>query len=122
MAWLVRSLRPLTPSDVPRFSRATPANGIAESGNEEPTGVGRAVATRGVTVGEPQFAPAFPRVQSGGSVLPSTTWRTLPTARTCPAVGATMHLYPMNGAASRVGSDETAFAFWGATVAPVIVA
>ena len=39
-----------------------------------------------------------------------------------PGVSATMHLYPINGAASRVGSDETAFAYRGATFAPVIVA
>jgi len=39
-----------------------------------------------------------------------------------PGVSATMHLYPINGAASRVGSEETAFAYRGATFAPVIVA
>jgi FAD/FMN-containing dehydrogenase len=39
-----------------------------------------------------------------------------------PGVSATMHLYPINGAAGRVGSDETAFAYRGATFAPVIVA
>ena len=39
-----------------------------------------------------------------------------------PGVSATMHLYPINGAAGRVASDETAFAYRDATFAPVIVA
>jgi len=39
-----------------------------------------------------------------------------------PGVSATMHLYPINGAAGRVASEETAFAYRGATFAPVIVA
>jgi FAD/FMN-containing dehydrogenase len=39
-----------------------------------------------------------------------------------PGVSATMHLYPINGAASRVASDETAFAYRNATFAPVFVA
>jgi len=39
-----------------------------------------------------------------------------------PEVSATMHLYPINGACHRVGSDETAFAYRNATFAPVIVA
>lgn len=39
-----------------------------------------------------------------------------------PEVSATMHLYPINGAAGRVASDETAFAYRDATFAPVIVA
>ena len=39
-----------------------------------------------------------------------------------PGVNATMHLYPINGAAGRVASDETAFAYRDATFAPVIVA
>ena len=39
-----------------------------------------------------------------------------------PGVSATMHLYPINGAAGRVGPDETAFAYRGATFAPVFVA
>jgi len=39
-----------------------------------------------------------------------------------PGVSATMHLYPINGAAGRVAPDETAFAYRGATFAPVFVA
>jgi FAD/FMN-containing dehydrogenase len=39
-----------------------------------------------------------------------------------PGVSATMHLYPINGAAGRVAPDETAFAYRDATFAPVIVA
>jgi FAD/FMN-containing dehydrogenase len=39
-----------------------------------------------------------------------------------PGGGSTMHLYPINGAAHRVGADETAFAARDATFAPVIVA
>jgi FAD/FMN-containing dehydrogenase len=39
-----------------------------------------------------------------------------------PGVSATMHLYPINGAAGRVASDETAFAYRDATFAPVFVA
>ena len=39
-----------------------------------------------------------------------------------PGVSATMHLYPINGAASQVGACETAFAYRDATFAPVIVA
>lgn len=39
-----------------------------------------------------------------------------------PEVSATMHLYPINGACHRVGSDETAFGHRDATFAPVIVA
>lgn len=39
-----------------------------------------------------------------------------------PSASATMHLYPINGAAGRVGASETAFAYRGATFAPVIVA
>jgi FAD/FMN-containing dehydrogenase len=39
-----------------------------------------------------------------------------------PGISATMHLYPINGAAGRVASDETAFAYRDATFAPVIVA
>jgi FAD/FMN-containing dehydrogenase len=33
-----------------------------------------------------------------------------------------MHIYPVNGAAGRVDSNSTAFAYRGATFAPVIVA
>jgi hypothetical protein len=39
-----------------------------------------------------------------------------------PEVSATMHLYPINGAAHRVGADETAFAYRDANFATVIVA
>jgi FAD/FMN-containing dehydrogenase len=39
-----------------------------------------------------------------------------------PGVSATMHRYPINGAAGRVASDETAFAYRHATFAPVFVA
>lgn len=39
-----------------------------------------------------------------------------------PGVSATMHLYPINGAAGRVASDETAFVYRNATFAPVFVA
>jgi FAD/FMN-containing dehydrogenase len=39
-----------------------------------------------------------------------------------PEVSATMHLYPINGACHRVGSDETAFAYRDATFAQIIVA
>ncbi|HTF49001.1 MAG TPA: FAD-binding oxidoreductase [Pseudonocardia sp.] len=39
-----------------------------------------------------------------------------------PGVSATMHLYPINGAAGRVASDATAFAYRDATFAPVFVA
>jgi FAD/FMN-containing dehydrogenase len=39
-----------------------------------------------------------------------------------PGASATMHLYPVNGAAGRVASDETAFAYRDATFAPVFVA
>jgi FAD/FMN-containing dehydrogenase len=39
-----------------------------------------------------------------------------------PEVSATMHLYPINGAAHRVGTDDTAFAYRDATFAMVIVA
>jgi FAD/FMN-containing dehydrogenase len=39
-----------------------------------------------------------------------------------PGGGSTMHLYPINGAAHRVGADETAFAARDATFATVIVA
>jgi FAD/FMN-containing dehydrogenase len=39
-----------------------------------------------------------------------------------PGVSATMHLYPINGAAGRVTSDDTAFAYRNATFAPVFVA
>lgn len=39
-----------------------------------------------------------------------------------PEVSATMHLYPINGACHRVGSDETAFAYRDANYAQVIVA
>jgi FAD/FMN-containing dehydrogenase len=39
-----------------------------------------------------------------------------------PEVSATMHLYPINGACHRVGSDETAFAYRNANFATVIVA
>ncbi|CUR55940.1 Oxidoreductase, FAD-dependent [metagenome] len=38
-----------------------------------------------------------------------------------PSPSATMHLYPINGAAGRVGADETAFAYRHATFATVIV-
>ena len=37
-----------------------------------------------------------------------------------PAVNSTMHLYPVNGAAQRVGPDESAFGHRDATFAPVI--
>jgi len=37
-----------------------------------------------------------------------------------PAVNSTMHLYPINGAASRVGPDEAAWGHRDATFAPVI--
>jgi FAD/FMN-containing dehydrogenase len=37
-----------------------------------------------------------------------------------PVVNSTMHLYSINGACHRVGSDETAFAYRDATFAPVI--
>lgn len=39
-----------------------------------------------------------------------------------PDARATMHLYPINGAAGRVGADETAFGYRGATFAQVLVA
>jgi FAD/FMN-containing dehydrogenase len=39
-----------------------------------------------------------------------------------PEIGATMHLYPINGACHRVGPDETAFAYRDATYAQVILA
>ena len=39
-----------------------------------------------------------------------------------PEVSATMHLYPINGAASPRRRDDTAFAYRDATFAPVIVA
>jgi FAD/FMN-containing dehydrogenase len=39
-----------------------------------------------------------------------------------PEVSATMHLYPINGAAHRVGADDTAFAYRDANFATVIVA
>ena len=39
-----------------------------------------------------------------------------------PGVSATMHLYPINGAAGRVDGDATAFSYRSATFAPVIVA
>jgi FAD/FMN-containing dehydrogenase len=38
----------------------------------------------------------------------------------CPVVNSTMHLYPINGAAHRVDSDETAFAHRDMTFAAVI--
>lgn len=38
-----------------------------------------------------------------------------------PGVSATMHLYPINGAAGRVPPEDTAFPYRGATFAPVIV-
>ncbi|HEX9711990.1 MAG TPA: FAD-binding oxidoreductase [Actinomycetota bacterium] len=38
-----------------------------------------------------------------------------------PEVSATMHLYPINGAAHDVGADDTAFAYRHATFAPVFV-
>jgi FAD/FMN-containing dehydrogenase len=38
-----------------------------------------------------------------------------------PEVSATMHLYPINGAAHRVGPQDTAFAYRDATFATVIV-
>ena len=38
-----------------------------------------------------------------------------------PTMHSTMHLYPINGAAQRVGRDETAFSFRDATFAEVIV-
>jgi FAD/FMN-containing dehydrogenase len=37
-----------------------------------------------------------------------------------PAVNSTVHIYPINGAAHRVGSDETAFAYRDASFATVI--
>jgi hypothetical protein len=37
-----------------------------------------------------------------------------------PVVNSTMHIYPINGAASRVASDETAFAYRDANFATVI--
>ena len=37
-----------------------------------------------------------------------------------PAVNSTVHIYPINGACHRVGSDETAFAYRDATFATVI--
>ena len=37
-----------------------------------------------------------------------------------PAVNSTVHIYPINGAAQRVGPDETAFGHRDATFAPVI--
>jgi FAD/FMN-containing dehydrogenase len=37
-----------------------------------------------------------------------------------PAVNSTVHLYPINGACHRIGSDETAFAYRDATFATVI--
>jgi len=39
-----------------------------------------------------------------------------------PDARATMHLYPINGAAGRVGADETAFGYRDATFAQVLVA
>ena|ERR1700730_13981224 len=39
-----------------------------------------------------------------------------------PEVSATMHLYPINGAAHRIGADDTAFAYRDANFATVIVA
>jgi FAD/FMN-containing dehydrogenase len=39
-----------------------------------------------------------------------------------PEVSATMHLYAINGAAHRVASDQTAFAYRNATFAPVYIA
>jgi FAD/FMN-containing dehydrogenase len=39
-----------------------------------------------------------------------------------PEVSATMHLYPINGAAHRVADNETAFAYRHATFAPVYIA
>jgi FAD/FMN-containing dehydrogenase len=39
-----------------------------------------------------------------------------------PEVSATMHLYPINGAAHRFGADDTAFAYRDANFATVIVA
>jgi len=39
-----------------------------------------------------------------------------------PEISATMHLYPINGACHRVGSDETAFAYRDANFAMVILA
>ena len=38
-----------------------------------------------------------------------------------PEVSSTMHLYPINGAAHRVGATDTAFAYRDATFATVIV-
>ncbi|HKC74816.1 MAG TPA: FAD-binding oxidoreductase [Chloroflexota bacterium] len=38
-----------------------------------------------------------------------------------PTMHSTMHLYPINGAAQRVGRDETAFSFRDATFAEVVV-
>lgn len=38
-----------------------------------------------------------------------------------PTIQSTMHLYPINGAAARVGTHETAFSFRDATFAEVIV-
>lgn len=38
-----------------------------------------------------------------------------------PEISATMHLYPINGACHRVGTDETAFAYRDAAFATVIV-
>jgi FAD/FMN-containing dehydrogenase len=37
-----------------------------------------------------------------------------------PVVNSTVHIYPINGACHRVGSDETAFAYRDATFATVI--
>jgi len=42
-------------------------------------------------------------------------------AATLPNMFSTMHLYPINGAASRVGSSDTAWSYRGATWAQVIV-
>ncbi len=43
------------------------------------------------------------------------------TARSLPTLQSTMHLYPVNGAAERVGQDETAWSYRDATWAEVIV-
>ncbi len=42
-------------------------------------------------------------------------------AQTLPTLHSMMHLYPINGAAGRVGSADTAFAYRDATWAAVIV-
>jgi FAD/FMN-containing dehydrogenase len=57
----------------------------------------------------------------GGDVVSAVGWAELRLARQLPNMFSTMHLYPINGAASRVGKGDTAWSYRDATWAQVIV-